>query len=92
MKSRLIVASVLVVAGCGQGTEEATVPATQVKVAPQITKYDAKTFFESTSYNLARSYAWSHDDSALLLSSDLNGTFNLYSMDPASGEMIPLTD
>ena len=74
-----MMASVLALTACGQNSE------------PETKRYDAATFFESVTYNLAGGLAWSHDDSALLISSDINGTFNVYLMDPSSGELEALT-
>ena len=91
MKSRLVIAAaLLMVAACSEEPQEVVVP--PVQEISGVKTYDAQTFFESTSYGLAGSYAWSHDDTALLLSSDVNGTLNVYSMDPSSGEMTALTD
>ncbi len=55
----------------------------------QITSYDAKTFFETTTYFGA---SFSSDEQRLLLSSDSSGIFNVYSQPFAGGEAERLTD
>ena len=63
------------------------------QTAPAITQYDAATFHQTTSFGLASSagFAWSADDSRILISSDETGVFNAYAVDPASGAREALT-
>ncbi|HET6629572.1 MAG TPA: S9 family peptidase [Woeseiaceae bacterium] len=69
-------------------TTSVATPATEP--APP-TRYDAEAFFATTSYYLAGGYAWSPDDSALLVSSDETGIFNAYAIAAADGARKPLT-
>jgi Tol biopolymer transport system component len=58
----------------------------------EVPVYPVETFFETTSFSLAGSPgAWSPDASALLLSSDESGVFNVYRVDAKSGERQALT-
>jgi dipeptidyl aminopeptidase/acylaminoacyl peptidase len=61
--------------------------------AATITQYDAATFHQTTSFGLASSagFAWSADDSRVLISSDETGVFNAYAVDPATGDREALT-
>ena len=61
--------------------------------AATITQYDAATFHQTTSFGLASSagFAWSADDSRILISSDETGVFNAYAVDPATGDREALT-
>lgn len=83
-----ILALVTIIAGCSAGDKDAT-PMTDTPPAP--TRYDAEAFFTTTSYALASGYAWSPDDSELLVSSDETGIFNVYSVATADGSKKPLT-
>ena len=56
--------------------------------ARSVKTYDARTFFETVSYTGA---SFSADESRLLISSDLSGVFNVYSMPIAGGEPQMLT-
>ncbi|WP_203295126.1 alpha/beta hydrolase family protein [Maricaulis parjimensis] len=58
-----------------------------------VTRYDAATFHETTSFSMASSsgFAWSADDSRILISSDETGVFNAYAVDPSSGDREALT-
>ncbi len=58
-----------------------------------VTRYDAATFHQTTSFGLASSagFAWSADDSRILISSDETGVFNAYAVDPDTGEREALT-
>ena len=49
-------------------------------VRPKPAVYDARAFFTTTSYSLARGLAWSSDDRRLLVSSDETGIFNVYAL------------
>ncbi len=57
-------------------------------------QYDAETFFSTTSYGSASSagFAFSHDDSKVLMNSNESGVFNAYVMDVSSGDMAQLTN
>ena len=57
-------------------------------------KYDAETFFMTTSYGAASSagHAFSADGGRVLVSSDQSGVFNAVQFDVASGESESLTD
>ncbi|NKC01658.1 MAG: prolyl oligopeptidase family serine peptidase [Pseudomonadales bacterium] len=57
-----------------------------------VQRYAAEQFFTSVGYSLAGGHAWSFDDSALLTTSDKNGTFNVYAMNPKDGSMTALTE
>lgn len=61
--------------------------------AATIAQYDAATFHQTTSFGLASSagFAWSADDSRVLISSDETGVFNAYAVDPATGDREALT-
>ncbi len=74
-----------------QATPDETAAAGQA--APAVTQYDAATFHQTTSFGLASSagFAWSADDSRILISSDETGVFNAYAVDPASGAREALT-
>jgi dipeptidyl aminopeptidase/acylaminoacyl peptidase len=77
--------------GCSAGEKDAA-PMTDTRAdtaAP--TRYDAEAFFTTTSYGLAGGYAWSPDDSELLVSSDETGIFNAYAVSAADGSKKPLT-
>lgn len=58
-----------------------------------VTQYDAATFHETTSFGMASSsgFAWSADDSRILISSDETGVFNAWAVDPSTGDRAPLT-
>jgi prolyl oligopeptidase len=57
--------------------------------AGDIPTYDAKTFFETTSYTSA---SFSHNESRILVSSDDSGVFNAFSIPVSGGTPKPLTD
>lgn len=61
--------------------------------AATVAQYDAATFHQTTSFGLASSagFAWSADDSRILISSDETGVFNAYAVDPATGDREALT-
>ena len=77
--------------GCGEAGEEAP---DDSAATPEIPQYSAEAFFETTSYSLASGdgYAFSADDTRLLVTSDETGIFNAYALDPASGERTRLTN
>ncbi|MFY0636753.1 S9 family peptidase [Maricaulis maris] len=72
-------------------TEAGTDGATSTTVERQT--HDAATFHQTTSFGMASSagFAWSSDDSRVLISSDETGVFNAYAVDPATGGREALT-
>lgn len=78
-------ASLLLVAAC---QPEASAPA-----APAHVTYDAKTFFDTTSLSMpyGSGYAFSTDDSRLLLATDASGVINAAALPVAGGDPTPLT-
>src|SRR5687767_14665118 len=58
------------------------------RAADAVPKYDARTFYETTSYNGA---SFSADESRLLISSDATGVFNAYSIPVQGGPPTQLT-
>lgn len=56
--------------------------------------HDAATFHLTTSFSMAASagFAFSPDDSRILISSDESGVFNAYAVDPETGERTALTE
>jgi len=79
-----VVAVLLLTSGCA--SKEA---ASASSAAPP--RYDARTFFTTTSYGLAPGYAWSSDDTELLIHSDETGIFNAYAVRAADGSRRALT-
>ncbi|GLK53757.1 S9 family peptidase [Maricaulis virginensis] len=75
------------------GTQAASGETDAAGPAATVTQYDAATFHQTTSFGLASSagFAWSADDSRILISSDETGVFNAYAVDPASGAREALT-
>ncbi len=63
-----------------------------VEAAP-IPQYDARTFFETTSYGLASGagFTFFPDGKSVLVSSDKSGIFNAYAVDIADGSATQLT-
>jgi prolyl oligopeptidase len=53
--------------------------------------YSAAMFYETTSYLLPARGAWSADGDSLLIGSDANGSFNLYSLPARGGQSRALT-
>jgi dipeptidyl aminopeptidase/acylaminoacyl peptidase len=78
-------------AACNSGEKEAAPMAEAGKESTSIPQYDAEAFFATTSYSLADGYAWSADDSRLLVSSDESGIFNAIALAAADGAKQPLT-
>ncbi len=74
----------------GNGGDSSPPAAAGTPVEPP-SRYDAEAFFATTSYFLAGGYAWSPDDSALLVSSDETGIFNAYALAAGDGAVEPLT-
>lgn len=91
MRPPAVAAFAVILAGCTAGEKDAG-PAAQARAdasAPQ--RYDAETFFTTTSYSLAGRYSWSPDDTRLLISSDETGIYNVYALAAADGSREPLT-
>jgi Tol biopolymer transport system component len=82
-----LLAIAALIAACGKNEIEE--PAPTITAAPAT--YGADAFFTTTSYALAGGYAWSPDDTALLVSSDETGIFNVYALASADGAKTPLT-
>src|SRR5262249_24319843 len=67
-----------------------TLPAAaQTKDPRAVPKYDARTFYETVSYMGA---SFSADEKRLLITSDVSGVYNAYSIPVAGGEPQQLTD
>jgi dipeptidyl aminopeptidase/acylaminoacyl peptidase len=94
--------SVFVLAGCGDRqaadptiTESDAADTSMAAVAaPEVPKYSAEDFFETTSYSLvgAAAHAFSADGQALLISSDQSGVFNVYALPVDGSAAQQLTD
>ena len=71
---------------CEQPKTETAPEPEPVATVPEIPKYSAEVFFETTSYGLASAAGktFSPDNNALLMSSDASGVFNVYSL-PVDG-------
>ena len=88
----------LAIVGCGADeappapAAEAEAPAPEV--AEVIPRYPAETFFETTSYSMVGSsaFAFSPDNTALLVSSDESGVFNAYRLPVDGSPATALTD
>ena len=93
-KPGLAIAALLTVllAACGKTDDPATAVATEEATAPQT--YSAEEFFMTTAYGIAggSGYAFSPDNTSLLIASDESGVFNAYSINTESGESQKLTD
>jgi len=88
-----IAMSVVLPACSKQGSEptaETAAPATAGESSVPA-RYDAKAFFTTTSYALAPGFAWSSDDSELLIQSDQTGIFNAYTLAAAGANPQALT-
>lgn len=72
----------LVAPGCGVLAPAAVTP------AREIPRYDATTFFDTTSL---RGVDFASDGGAILFASDASGVFNAYTMPPSGGEATALT-
>ncbi|ACA88769.1 S9 family peptidase [Shewanella woodyi] len=75
---------------CSNSTNNgaSTVKDTVIAQSP-VQKYDAKTFFETTTYFGS---SFSADGSYILMGSDQSGIFNLYKMNIKTGQQTALTD
>lgn len=80
----------LALASCSGEQEQS---ADESQPARGVAQYDAATFFQTTSYSLARSSsgAFSPDGTELLISSDRSGVFNAYALPVSGGEPVALT-
>lgn len=58
-----------------------------------VPKYSAEVFFATTSYGLAspNGYAFSPDNTKILIHSDESGIFNVYALPVGGGEPVPMT-
>jgi dipeptidyl aminopeptidase/acylaminoacyl peptidase len=79
----------LLLAGCGE--KDAPSMAQGERSASEPERYDAEAFFATTTYSLPTGFAWSADNSRLLVSSDESGIFNAWSLAVAGGAGQPLT-
>jgi len=91
----LSAAAAILLTGCDANTSSKTsTPAESVKTseAVSIPTYSAETFFQTTSYSMARNngYTFSPDGNKILASSDKSGVFNAISID-RDGTKTPLT-
>lgn len=79
----LLVAAFAFAAACA----DQSAPKTAAEPTQEIAAYDARAFYETTSYGMADSagYAFSPDDADILVSSDETGIFNARAL-PADGE------
>ncbi len=80
----------------GQGTKaakETTKPAAQSENKAAVPLYDAKTFFETTSYGMpgGAGFTFFPDGKSILVSSDQSGIFNAYAINIETGAQKPLT-
>src|SRR3546814_210558 len=75
----------------GGDGESAATPADAAAGSAAPDRYDAEAFFTTTSYSLPGGYAWSPDDSKLLVSSDETGIFNAYALAAGDSAAEPLT-
>lgn len=82
-------AGVLALSACDTPSDA---PNETVENAASHPVYDAKTFFETTSYGLAGGYAFSPDANTILISSDTSGVFNVYGIDADKGTSNALTN
>lgn len=69
-------------------TSQAGVEDRQLAQLASLQQYDAKTFFETTTYFGS---SFSADGQSILIGSDQSGIFNLYKVDAATGKQSPLT-
>ena len=85
----LTIATVLLTVSCGSGPiRPAPIDPTPGETTPPVTRYDARTFFETTSAFVT---SFSYDETQLLLGSDESGIFNVYAQPVTGGRPQPLT-
>ena len=96
MRTVLAMSGLIVAAACQPApdqisAETGTDAATSATAERQT--HDAATFHQTTSFGMASSagFAWSSDDSRILISSDETGVFNAYAVDPDTGDREALT-
>jgi prolyl oligopeptidase len=70
------------------GAAPVQAPPPPAAAAVELPRYDARTFYETTSL---RGASFSHDESKVLLSTDASGVFNVYAQPLAGDEPIQLT-
>ncbi len=78
------------VAGCGESSNKPSTDDKTIVVA--VPKYSAEAFFATTSYGLAGGFAYSPDNSRLLMHSDETGIFNVYALPVDGGDAVALTE
>ena len=84
----------LLLAACTEPQQPQPVEPTPSPESREIPKYDAEAFFQTKSYIMASSagHAFSHDGTALLVSSDDTGVFNAYRLPLDGGPATALTE
>ena len=80
----------VLVAGCGESSNKLSNDDETVVV--DVPKYSAEAFFATTSYGLAGGFAYSPDNSRLLMHSDETGIFNVYALPVDGGDAVALTE
>lgn len=93
------VASLLLIAACQEKPREKLTENLSTSGSPTASReanlppprYEARQFFESTSYQMASGIGWSSDNQRLLIGSDETGIFNAYRLDLTSGESEAVT-
>jgi dipeptidyl aminopeptidase/acylaminoacyl peptidase len=88
--SLLVLSTIALVSAC---SKSADVEVATVAEPPDIPRYSAAEFFATTSYGLPgpAGYAFSADGESLLISSDMDGVFNVYALPIDGGEPVKLT-
>jgi dipeptidyl aminopeptidase/acylaminoacyl peptidase len=81
----------VILAGCTARDNGTEAPPEAGADASAPKRYDAETFFTTTSYSLSGRYTWSPDDTDVLISSDESGIYNVYALTAADGSREPLT-
>jgi dipeptidyl aminopeptidase/acylaminoacyl peptidase len=79
----------LLLGGCSEKDAPSMAPEERSARAPE--RHDAEAFFATITYSLPMGFAWSADDSRLLVSSDESGIFNAWSLAVAGADGQPLT-
>jgi dipeptidyl aminopeptidase/acylaminoacyl peptidase len=90
---RAVICIGLSIAALGAATAYAAQPNAKASATP-VKRYSAKQFYDTTSYSLGSplGHVWSPDGSAVLISSDQSGVFNVYALPVAGGTVAqPLT-
>jgi dipeptidyl aminopeptidase/acylaminoacyl peptidase len=81
----------VILAGCTARDNGTEAPPEAGADASAPKRYDAETFFTTTSYSLSGRYTWSPDDTDVLISSDESGIYNVYALTAADGSREALT-